>query len=160
MRPPIDRPGGIDGQPGYLLVKLGGAVGARFEQALTPLGLKARHVRVLESLRDDTRSQRELGLHTGMDRTTMVSVIDDLERLGHVRRERSPTDRRKHVVTVTDEGRTAFAEAMTLLADAQAAFFAPLSANEQAQLLHLMSRLFSPDLTTCDPAPTTPRRPT
>ncbi|GAA2584962.1 MarR family transcriptional regulator [Actinomadura fulvescens] len=145
----------IDGQTGYLLVKLGGSAGARFERALAPLGMKGRHVRVLEILRNDPRSQSELCQETGMDRTTMVAVIDELERLGCVRRERSLTDRRKHVVSMTERGGTALGESAVLLTQAQDELLAPLSAAERDRLHALLIRLYAQPPDPCAPLPPT-----
>nr|BFE85675.1 hypothetical protein GCM10020093_082760 [Planobispora longispora] len=78
-----------------------------------------------------------------MDRTTMVAVVDDLERLGHARRERSATDRRKHVVILTAEGAAALTEALRLLAEAQEELLSPLPAAERDQFHDLVSRLFA-----------------
>jgi len=136
---------------GYLLVKFGGAAGGYFDRSLQSLGIRPRHVRVLEKIRTDTLSQQDLCRLTGMDRTTMVAVVDDLERLGYARRVPSPTDRRKRVVTPTESGLVALSESETLLRKAEAALLSPLSATEQKQLNDLVSRLATPDLLACLP---------
>jgi DNA-binding MarR family transcriptional regulator len=135
---------------GYLLVKLGGAAGGYFDQSLDSLGLRPRHVRVLDRIQSDALSQQDLCRLTGMDRTTMVAVLDDLERLGYARREPSPTDRRKHVVMPTDAGRSALKEAAVLLRKAEVAFLSPLSAAERKQLNALVARLAEAGLPVCE----------
>jgi DNA-binding MarR family transcriptional regulator len=132
----------IETQMGYMLIKLGSAASALLEQTLLPLGLRGRHVRVLELIHGETQSQQDLCRLTGMDRTTMVSVIDELERLSYAHRERNVTDRRKHVVTLTDQGAAAFGDALIRMAKAQEEFLAPLSGEERDQLRGLMTRLF------------------
>jgi DNA-binding MarR family transcriptional regulator len=142
----------IETQMGYMLIKMGAAASALLEQTLQPLGLRGRDVRVLELIHGETRSQQDLCRLTGMDRTTMVSVIDELERLGYARRERNATDRRKHVVTLTDQGAAAFGEALLQMANAQEEFLAPLSGQQRDQLRELMTRLFVRDEhATCTP---------
>lgn len=84
-----------------------------------------------------------------MDRTTMVAVLDDLERLGYARREASPSDRRKHVVTPTSEGIKALKEAAVLMKKAEVAFLSPLSAAEQKQLNALVARLAEVGVPNC-----------
>jgi DNA-binding MarR family transcriptional regulator len=148
MLQPTDR---IDTHTGYLLVKLGVSAGARFERSLAPLGLRSRHVRVLEVIRGEGLSQRDLCRLTGMDRTTMVAVVDELERLGHVRRERSLSDRRKQVVTITESGIAAFTEAAARLTAAEQDLLAPLSRQERDQLHRLVSHLFTPQDADCAP---------
>jgi DNA-binding MarR family transcriptional regulator len=44
-------------------------------------------------------SQQAIGERLRIDRTTMVALIDDLERGGYVKRERNPHDRRAYVIT-------------------------------------------------------------
>lgn len=46
----------------------------------------------------------ELAGRLGVDRTTMVALIDGLERKGLVERRRSARDRRRNVVLLTAEG--------------------------------------------------------
>jgi DNA-binding MarR family transcriptional regulator len=51
------------------------------------------------------RSQQYIGEALRIDRTTMVGVIDDLERRGLVQRVRDPDDRRRYAVSLTDKAR-------------------------------------------------------
>lgn len=107
-------------------------------------------MRVLDRIQSDALSQQDLCRLTGMDRTTMVAVLDDLERLGYARREPSLTDRRKHVVMPTDAGRSALTEAAVLLRNAEVAFLSPLSAAERKQLNALVARLAEAGLPDCE----------
>ena len=136
------RADGIDTQMGYMLIKLGSAAAALLDRTLLPLGLRGRHVRVLELIHGEDLSQQDLCQRTGMDRTTMVGVIDELERLGFAYRERDVTDRRKHIVILTEQGEAAFGDALIRMAKAQEEFLAPLSGQERDQLRELMTRLY------------------
>ncbi|RJL35480.1 MarR family winged helix-turn-helix transcriptional regulator [Bailinhaonella thermotolerans] len=144
----------IQGHTGYLLAKLGSAAAARFERALEPLGLRPRHVMVLQEIRAAALSQQDLCAIIGMDRTTMVAVLDELERRGYAQRERSAADRRKHVVAPTPEGEAAFREAAGLMRAAEREFLAPLDEAQRDQLHHLVSLLYAPGAAT--PAPAAP----
>jgi DNA-binding MarR family transcriptional regulator len=86
-------------------------------------------------------SQQAIGEALRIDRTTMVSLIDTLERFGLVRRERNPADRRAYSIRLTAEGHRLQARAEQELDVAAAAFFAPLSAKEQATLRNQLARL-------------------
>ena len=86
-------------------------------------------------------SQQAIGEALRIDRTTMVSLIDALERPGLVRRERNRADRRAYSIRLTAKGRRLQARAEQELDVAAAAFFAPLSANEQATLRKQLARL-------------------
>ncbi|MGH3084746.1 MAG: MarR family winged helix-turn-helix transcriptional regulator [Gaiellaceae bacterium] len=119
------------------------------DRALEPLGLIGKHFVVMTFLRHETEhdqqgsslSQQAIGERLRIDRTTMVSLIDDLERAGYVKRERNPADRRAYVISLTAAGRRAQARAEKAV-DAHALhFFGPLSEAERQQLHGLLARL-------------------
>lgn len=55
----------------------------------------------------------------------MVPVIDELERDGYVRRDRNQADRRKQLISITEEGRRALGEALVAVRRAEEEFLAP-----------------------------------
>ena len=70
------------------------------------MGLSGRQYMVLAVLSADAPpSQLELAGLCGLLPAQIVPVIDELERRGFVARQRSETDRRRSVVTLTDAGR-------------------------------------------------------
>jgi DNA-binding MarR family transcriptional regulator len=147
-----DRPDRLDSHTGFLIAKLGGAATARFDLALAPAGLRGRHLRVLEAIHGEALPQRELCERIGMDRTTMVAVVDELEQLGYARRERSVADRRKSLVTLTNQGAVAFHNAAQRLRMAEDELLAPLSAEQRAHLNQLLARLSTPSVLDCTPS--------
>ena len=73
------------------------------------LGVRLKHFVVLSYLADrDGISQQELGDVCAMDANNLVLVLNELEAAGLAQRRRDPEDRRRHIVEVTDAGRTAF----------------------------------------------------
>jgi DNA-binding MarR family transcriptional regulator len=86
-------------------------------------------------------SQSRLGAALGIDRSTVVGVIDELERRGLVRREAAPNDRRSHALLLSDKG----TETLRRLEDAVRAheteFARRLRPAERRQLIALMRRL-------------------
>jgi DNA-binding MarR family transcriptional regulator len=61
---------------------------------------------VLSVLRaDHPLSQQEVAEQLGVDRTTMVALVDALESKGLVERHRNAADRRKNIVQLTSAGR-------------------------------------------------------
>ena len=74
------------------------------------LGLTPAEINALANLAG-ARSQTvsELGRLVGSPPTTLTSVLDRLERRGHVTRDRHPTDRRAVLVSLTPSGRRAAA---------------------------------------------------
>jgi DNA-binding MarR family transcriptional regulator len=118
------------------------------DRALEPLGLTVKHFGVLTFLRHEAESDRRLsqqavGARLRIDRTTMVSLIDELERAGYVERERNPGDRRAYVLMLTAAGKKAQTRAEQAV-DVQALeFFGRLSESERQELHQLLTRLIS-----------------
>ena len=99
-------PRGINERPALLLVKLGNLIVERAEDPLAAMGLSGRQYMVLAVLSADAPpSQLELAGLCGLLPAQIVPVIDELERRGFVARQRSETDRRRSVVSLTAGGR-------------------------------------------------------
>jgi DNA-binding MarR family transcriptional regulator len=121
-------------------------------RALEPVGLTVKHFGVLTFIRreaeSDSRggslSQQAIGERLRIDRTTMVSLIDDLERAGYVKRERNPDDRRAYALTLTAAGRRAQARAEGAVDAHALEFFGQLSEAERQELHRLLARLIEP----------------
>ncbi|GAB3213429.1 MarR family winged helix-turn-helix transcriptional regulator [Marinactinospora thermotolerans] len=72
---------------------------------LRPHNLRSRDVGVLTLIESaGPRSQQDIGRELGIDRTSMVGIIDHLTGLGLVERVRDPHDRRRYAVSLTAEG--------------------------------------------------------
>lgn len=111
---------------------------------LAELGLSGKGMGALGILvTEGPRSQQQLGRRQGIDRTTMVAVIDDLERTGLVERRRDPADRRAYALHATAKGRRTLTRATEASERAEEQFLAPLSAGEQQQLRSLLGRLLA-----------------
>ena len=108
-------PRGVTERPALLLVKLADDVMSRAEDPLAALGLSGRQYTVLAILSADAPpSQLDLAGMCGLLPAQIVSVIDELERRGFVARQRSETDRRRSVVTLTERGREILGQADAL----------------------------------------------
>jgi DNA-binding MarR family transcriptional regulator len=88
-------------------------------------------------------SQQTLSEELRIDRTVMVSVCDDLEKAGHVRRERNPRDRRSYAVTITDSGRRCLADAEASIPRFLNDTFDNLTSAEREQLSALLCKLLN-----------------
>lgn len=73
--------------------------------SLAPLGITPRDRRLLDRAKSGYMSQRELAVACGLDKTTMVAVVDRLEDVGLVERRPSAADRRAWLIAVTEKGR-------------------------------------------------------
>jgi DNA-binding MarR family transcriptional regulator len=124
-----DRLGRVSTDPrlGYLLKH---AQLSFFEQstaALAPFGIDGRELAVLARVGGpEPLSQQEIGARLGVDRTTMVALVDVLERKELVARRPHPSDRRKNVVELTAAGQRTLVEAGAAADAAQERFLAPL----------------------------------
>ena len=75
---------------------------------LADLGLTAAEINALATLADGRgRTASQLGAAVGTRPTTLTSVLDRLERRGHLTRGVNPGDRRSVLVELTDSGRAA-----------------------------------------------------
>jgi DNA-binding MarR family transcriptional regulator len=91
--------------PGYLMNFIAEHSSARFERGLAAQGIRGNHAAVLVVVdAEGPMSQRELGRRLRIDKSPMVGLIDDLERLGLAERRRSATDRRVQAIHLTKEG--------------------------------------------------------
>jgi DNA-binding MarR family transcriptional regulator len=96
--------------------------------ALAPAGLSPKGFGALSVLAaEGPLPQGRLAARQGIDRTTMVAVVDELERLGAVRRRRDERDRRAYALEVTPVGAELLERARGLEAEAEERFLAALA---------------------------------
>src|SRR4051794_33087178 len=72
----------------FLVSKLGQVAAGRFADRLAPLGLRPRHCAVLELLAPAPMTQLQLARGIGVTPSVVVNMLDELEKLGAVRRVR------------------------------------------------------------------------
>jgi DNA-binding MarR family transcriptional regulator len=90
---------------GWPLARIAHAFAAAHNEALAPLGLNLRTFAVLVTVAGGAaRSQLEIAQNVGLDKTTLVATIDDLERRALVLRKADPDDRRARIVEITAAG--------------------------------------------------------
>jgi DNA-binding MarR family transcriptional regulator len=112
---------------GYLLKHANLRYAELTAAALEPLGISPREWAALNSLDEQHGlSQREVADLLGVDRTTMVALVDELQAKGYVKRRPQPDDRRKNIVTLTRKGRDAMARGARLVDDCERRFLATL----------------------------------
>jgi DNA-binding MarR family transcriptional regulator len=129
---------------GYLVARVHWVFHHRGQATLDSVGggLSIKHFGALSVIADEgPLSQQLLGERMAVDRTTMVALIDDLERAGMVTRHRNPSDRRAYALEATDAGRAWERRALTALLEAQDEILAPLDDAERKQLTALLQRL-------------------
>ena len=127
---------------GFLISRLGMVAQKRFAELLDKLDLNPRMWGVLNVLDvEGAITQHALGKLVGIDPSSMVSTIDELEAKGLVERRPHPTDRRAHALYMTELGRRTLAQGRKLARTAQEELLAPLTAEEREQLHSMLLRL-------------------
>jgi DNA-binding MarR family transcriptional regulator len=120
---------------GYLLKHAQERLSGLTAEALAPFGVTGRQLAVLVAIDDRVPlSQQEVARRLGVDRTTMVSLIDELEAMRLVQRRPDAADRRRNVVAVTPDGRATLDGASAAARDAERRFLGALPGREAAAL--------------------------
>ncbi len=86
-------------------------------------------------------SQTQLGNALGIDRSTVVAVIDRLEGRGLVARQPAPNDRRSHALHLSDSGKISLRRLTERVRAHERQIARHLSADEQARLIELLRRV-------------------
>jgi DNA-binding MarR family transcriptional regulator len=133
---------------GYALAQLSRVFHDSMVRTLKGTGLHMGHVLILATLRaqrelhgESTLTQTRLAEATGIEKSSLVLFLDALERDGWVERCRHPSDRRAHIVHLTEDGASRFEQVGLGLYRQQQANLSVLSEAEQAAMLELMTRL-------------------
>ena len=135
-------PASLTHWPGYLLTFIAEHATDRFERAVATHGIRSRHASVLVVIdAEGPMSQRALGRRLRIDKSPMVGVLDDLERLGMAERRRSDSDRRIQAIHLTSKGRGVLARVREIADAENARTFEVLDDDERAQLHELLLRV-------------------
>ncbi|WP_027341571.1 MarR family winged helix-turn-helix transcriptional regulator [Hamadaea tsunoensis] len=123
---------------------------------LADLGITPRDRWLLERAKDSDLTQRELADLCGLDKTTMVVVIDKLEKEGLVERRPSSVDRRAWIINVTPKGRKVLGKADVVIERTQAEILSTIDPAVRDGLVGGLSQLVHGRLKTfvsCDQPP-------
>jgi DNA-binding MarR family transcriptional regulator len=129
---------------GQLFFRLWRASHTRIAEALETIGITPALFALLNVLGvREGAIQQELGEAMGIDRSTMVSLIDELEAAGLAERRPHPKDRRAREISITPKGRRLLAQARQIARRTEDEVLGGLTAQERSQLLELLRRAFS-----------------
>jgi len=127
---------------GYHLRKAQVAIFQDFAQSLQGLDIRPGQFGVLVLIdANPGLNQSELGEAMGVDRSTVVAVIDKLEERGLVVRRSAPNDRRSYALELTAAGCSLLARLRPLVAAHEARLAEGLSPGEQVQLIAMLRRI-------------------
>jgi len=105
------------------------------------LGMRVKEFASLAILREHSPvAQQELGEILCVDANNLVLLLNDLELREFALRRRDPSDRRRHLVEITDEGRRALNAAEKGIESVEDDVFAPLTTTERAELRKLLAK--------------------
>lgn len=111
-------------------------------RALEPLNITSRQLAVLVVLdAAEPLSQLDAAKELGVDRTTMVALVDELEDKGLVERRRSPDDRRKNIVELTEKGTKTLAAGERRRRETERTFLADLTPIEAELFVRILKKL-------------------
>jgi DNA-binding MarR family transcriptional regulator len=117
------------------------------------LGMRLKQFAVLSMLRDQgSVSQQALGEQMHVDANNLVLLLNDAEANGWVERRRDSTDRRRHIVVLTDAGVEALKHAEEAIEDVEDQVLGPLNAEERATLRQLLQKAAGGDVQAADAA--------
>ncbi|MEV6726821.1 MarR family transcriptional regulator [Streptomyces xanthochromogenes] len=132
----------IQSMPTWLVGRVASRGRGLVADAIAAEGLKLMHHAVLAATAEyGPVTQADLGRRLAVDPKDMVGMLNHLEQAGLVLRAPDPADRRKNAVTVTPRGTAVLARCGALAEAANAELLAPLTQDEQHQLMALLTRV-------------------
>jgi DNA-binding MarR family transcriptional regulator len=138
------------GHSGALLDHLARRMRLRAEAVLAPLGLRPRHLVALTVLRDRGGStQQALAATLEMDGTNIVGLLNELEAQKLIERQRSPEDRRRHLVELTDAGAKQLAMVEGALLAVEDQVLGPLDESQRETLYRLLQQAANGAVVNC-----------
>ncbi len=128
--------------PALRLGIVGRAAVRSTNQAVAAVGLKPRSLYVLAMLHDHgPMSQQALGEELDVDPSVLVVLLNQLEAEGLASRQRDASDRRRHIVAITDRGFERLREGQRAVADAEDKLLANLDRDQREHLSQLLVQI-------------------
>jgi DNA-binding MarR family transcriptional regulator len=132
----------------FLLSQASHVLMTELTAGLAELGVSPRDYCVLSQGMAGDLTQIRLAELCGMDKTTMVVTIDELERAGLAERRPSTTDRRVRIIAVTEQGVQKVHDARKVVAEIYDDVLEALPEAERAPFVSALTRLVGGRLST------------
>lgn len=88
-------------------------------------------------------SQQQLSSTVGLDKSITVQIVDELEKRGWAKRERSTVDRRRHALTIQPEGKKTLDDLFGIMKGVEAEVLAQLSPEERPIFDAALDRMYA-----------------
>jgi DNA-binding MarR family transcriptional regulator len=139
---PLPLPQELLAKSGFLMVRLGMGFKARALEELEAAGFSQYHYSVLALLDEQPRrTQSTIADALAVDPSQLVGILDGLEDRGLIARQRDPSDRRRHVVRLTDQGRHQLVDLRSMIERLEDELLTPLDPDSRKTLHALLLRL-------------------
>jgi len=125
----------------WLLSRASWTLTTELTAAFEGLGISPRAHAVLATAATGEHTQTQLAKLVGLDKTTMVVTLDELEAAGLAERRPSPTDRRARVIAVTPAGADKLREAERIGDEIREDVLSVLSDTDRAAFLNALTQL-------------------
>jgi DNA-binding MarR family transcriptional regulator len=127
---------------GFLLGQAHERIYSLCEKCLEHLKIHPRHLRILIITNEnDGLNQQQISEIVSVHRNVMVSLTDQLEAKGLLKRVAHPENRRAYVLQITARGRKVLKEAVQLCRKVESEMLSTFSKQEQEQLFTMLRRL-------------------
>jgi DNA-binding MarR family transcriptional regulator len=145
---------------GFLLARLGLAFKAKALERIEQEGFDAHHYSVLAMLGEGAReTQATIAEALAVDPSRLVALLDALEERELIVRQRDPQDRRRHVVTITPDGKRQLQRLRSIAKQVEDEFLAPLAPEDRQTFHGLLLQLACEHDPRCGFAPTVSSKP-
>ena len=131
---------------GYCLFKSSALYRTRLEDAIKPLDMNVHHFALLSVLANDkSTNQNQMCDELGIDKASMVKLIDHIEKQKLVERVTCTDDRRVKFVHVTAKGLATLEKARKIRNSIEEKYLEPLTEAEKMTLRSILPRLIEQD---------------
>lgn len=131
----------LEGRVAHWVRVIGFVLGRRVVTAYGVWGLRTGAFTTMTLIADNPGiSQSDIALGIGLDTSSIVAIVDELEQRGYARRSRSSTDRRRNSLQLTKEGEATMRAMYQAGFDAEEPLRAEFSEAELALFLEYLAR--------------------
>ena len=148
----------LAGNLSWLLAQASHVMVTEMTRAFEDMGVAPRGHCVLSAADTGEVTQKEIADVIGLDKTTMVVTVDELERVGLAERVPSTTDRRARIIRVTPAGKRVVRKGERVVEEIQNDVLASLPERDAKGFMATLERLVEGRLSTPAACSRAPRR--